>query len=303
MRLGHVTTLRSNSINSAGFLKSPLSISLYLLRFARHWCVKLISLSLAEVGRVTLYKTWTQVERCHEADSLKKKNERKFKINCAMVFHLMVFWLDDESPARVVSFKIGSKPAWLPLVYVADACTVCWRRRLLSVVLKRPELLPTCQDWRMEDYCVSECAISSSACCLCCVCLCQCVSLCLCSSETLPDPPVFVFAPRAPLHFAFTEGKPCVKMQLTLFPQQDAQQERANTDSHFPCARLYNVCQTHAAVTKPSKRSSSKIWHIVFLGNHRCQVGASYLWFHTEGPEGICHIFLLWKTSLNTCVI
>lgn len=241
VRLGHVTTLRSNSINSAGFLKSPLSISLYLLRFARHWCVKLISLSLAEVGRVTLYKTWTQVERCHEADSQKKKNERKFKINCAMVFHLMVFWLDDESPARVVSFKIGSKPAWLPLVYVADACTVCWRRRLLSVVLKRPELLPTCQDWRMEDYCVSECAISSSACCLCCVCLCQCVSLCLCSSETLPDPPVFVFAPRAPLHFAFTEGKPCVKMQLTPFPQQDAQQERANTDSHFPCARLYNV--------------------------------------------------------------
>lgn len=80
VRLGHVTTLRSNSINSAGFLKSPLSISLYLLRFARHWCVKLISLSLAEVGRVTLYKTWTQVERCHEADSLKKKTRGNLRL-------------------------------------------------------------------------------------------------------------------------------------------------------------------------------------------------------------------------------
>ncbi len=125
----------------------------------------------------------------------------------------------------------------------------CTHRGLLSMVLKRPE--PMCYDWRLllcvsVCVCVCDVAISSSACCLR-VCVCVCVSVCLCSSKTLPDPPVFVFAPRAPLHFASTEGKPCVKMQLTPFPQQDTQhkeQTLASTTMHSALLHV-KACRSH----------------------------------------------------------
>lgn len=163
----------------------------------------------------------------------------------------MYILYNEEEMRSMVQKTLWQQPR-LNILYVH---VVYVRGRLLSMVLNRPELLlHQCASIEDVHYCVCWCvcefAISSNACCLC-VRLCVCMSMCLRSSESLPYPPVFVFASRAPLHFAFTEGKPCVKMQLTPFPQQDTQHKRANTGFHF-YAFSSITCQTMLQSRKPA---------------------------------------------------
>lgn len=107
--------------------------------------------------------------------------------------------------------------------------------------------LPSCMFFYFVSGCLCEFSLSSNVCCLrACVCL-----VCLCSSKTLPDPPVFVFAPRAPLHFAFTEGKPSVKMLLTPIPTTRHITQRANTGFHFHALSSF-TCQNVPQSWKPA---------------------------------------------------
>lgn len=107
-----------------------------------------------------------------------------------------------------------------------------------------------------------------------------CAPVCLRSSKTLPEPPVFVFALRAPLHFAFTEGKPCVKMQLAPFPQQDTQhkeQTQASTAAHSALLHVKLCHSRKKAISCSCKRCLMKIRHFVFVDLSQA-----------ECPEGSC---------------
>lgn len=103
-----------------------------------------------------------------------------------------------------------------------------------------------------------------------------CVTVCLCSSKTLPDSPVFVFAPRTPLHFLFTGGKPCVKIQLTLIP---ATTQRANPVFHWQCTRLHFMSNRSAVM----KAFNEDVTRIVSRNSQPCN--CDFVFICAECPE------------------
>lgn len=130
-----------------------------------------------------------------------------------------------------------------------------------------------------------------------------CVSLCVYAHLRLfPDPPAFVFALRAPLHFAFTEGKPCVKMPLTPFPQQGTQhkeQTLASTPMHSAPLHV-KPCRSHESLQTPFNEDMTYIVSRNRLLSDRSFVTLVLFLLQKQCPEGSWNIGKTFKSTYNS---